>query len=217
MNDITNELQAVMRDAASNAVAQVDTARLSDRLVTRARSSRNHRRHTRARMWVAPPLVALAVAVIALASAAITASHDPHKGHSAIQPTYSTASQLPATIEPATSPAATTTITPSSTTSATTNSSTASGMPANCLTPRQALAIVQQKTLELINIDQSNGYLCDGSWAVVNYHYAPPHANHATVDLHYVNGTWVEGDRVIACGTSANAMSAPLQAWGCGN
>jgi hypothetical protein len=88
----------------------------------------------------------------------------------------------------------------------------------HCLTADQASLIVSRQRGGRISIENHRGFACADGWAYVNF-VGPNSPNAATVDLQFVNGKWVIGDRLIACGdrTTAPAMVPALVHGGCGN
>jgi hypothetical protein len=107
-----------------------------------------------------------------------------------------------------------------STGSTSASTSTAAQPAVNCLTSDQAFNLATKPQSADYAIDADHGYGCSDGWAYVNYHQAAPPGNHATKDLHYVNGAWTIADRLIACGDGTQAppgVPAAIYQYGCGN
>jgi hypothetical protein len=93
-----------------------------------------------------------------------------------------------------------------------------------CLTAAQALAIVSHERGGTVTLARhsASSFACADGWAYLNFQ-GPVSPNTATVDLQYVNGQWIIGDRSIACGdangvgTTPPAMVPALVRNGCGN
>ncbi len=214
------EVRDTLREVASDSQASTDVI---DRLIISAHAGPGHGHVVllrRRRTWIAPMLAAAAVAVVALVATSIASNPAAHRrtpagaGLSASPTAPASGSGLSTTSAKPTHvavPVSTPTGTPTPTTP----------QPAACLTPAAALALVQEanNATEIQFQTQPGAYACQGGWAVVNY-ITTSTRNHSTVDLQAVNGTWVFGDRIAACGSSgygSGAMPLPLQSLGCGN
>ncbi|MDT4939408.1 MAG: hypothetical protein QOG80_3079 [Pseudonocardiales bacterium] len=149
------------------------------------------------RSWISPLIAAAAVialaATIALATSSWGRTHTP-PGTQAPNPRNSTGSA------PTPNPAS------------------------KCLTAAQALAIVSRERGGTVTLARhsASSFACADGWAYLNFQ-GPVSPNTATVDLQYVNGKWIIGDRSIACGdangvgTRPPAMVPALVRNGCGN
>jgi hypothetical protein len=149
------------------------------------------------RSWISPLIAAAAVVALAATIALATSS----RGHTHTQPgTDAPSPRISTSSVPTTSPAG------------------------KCLTAAQALAIVSHERGGTVTLARhsASSFACADGWAYLNFQ-GPVSPNTATVDLQYVNGQWIIGDRSIACGdangvgTTPPAMVPALVRNGCGN
>jgi hypothetical protein len=176
---------------------------LTDRLLSHARRDTSTVvAFRRRRNWIAPLLAAAAVVAFATTIALVagrSGTHTPSGGHTpspVIQPSTSTSTSMSSVPPPS--------------------------QAGTCLSAAQALAIVSHARGGTVTLAPHEGFACAHGWAYLNFQ-GPVSPNTATVDLHFVNGQWVIGDRGIACGdangvgTTPPAMVSALVQGGCGN
>ena len=205
------DFDTVVRDTLHAVDGQMHPdAGMPARLVSNARSETTTvvpfgRRHS----WIAPLTAAAAVvAVVATITVATTRSHR-HTTPPATQlptPHVTASPHLSASPHVSASPTAT---------------ANAAG---TCLTLAEALAIVSHERGGQVRLAANSpaNFACSHGWAYLNFQ-GPNSPNTATVDLQYVHGQWIVGDRTIACGdangrgTTPPAMDPALVRGGCGN
>jgi hypothetical protein len=191
------DFETLVRDTMHDVDVQTHPdAGLAERLITNARhSTTTVVAFTKRRSWSAPLLAAAAVVAVA-----VTLALAAHGNRTHTPP----ANQVPSPNGP----------THSVPTSSVATTSSAGG----CLTAAQALAIVSHERGGTVTLARHLGFACAAGWAYLNFQ-GPVSPNTATVDLHYVNGQWTIGNRLIACGngTTPPAMVPVLVQGGCGN
>lgn len=199
------DFETLVRDTMHEVDAQTHTdAEMPERLIANARHGSTvvvpiGKRRT----WIAPLFAAAAVVAVAATIAVATSS----SGHTHTSP----GTQPP-------SPRISTSRVPTASKVPTTSSV------ATCLTATQALAIVSHARGGTVTLARhsASSFGCADGWAYLNFQ-GPVSPNTATVDLQYVNGKWIIGDRSIACGnangvgTRPPAMVPALVRNGCGN
>ena len=195
------DFEILVQDTMHGVDAQTHPdAGLAERLIANAREDTTTVvAFRKRRSWIAPLLAA--AAVVALATTLVLATS---RSRTPTQP-----GGHPSSPDVSTSHIATSKAPPASQTG-------------KCLTSAQALAIVSHERGGTVTLARHLGFACAHGWAYLNFQ-GPVSPNTATVDLQYVNGRWIIGDRSIACGdangvgTMPPAMVPALVQGGCGN
>lgn len=193
------DFETLVRDTMYEVDGQTHPdADMPDRLIVNARlGTTTVVPFGRRRSWISPLIAAAAVVALAATIALATSS----KGHTHTPPGTQAPSPHNSTSNaPTTSPVST------------------------CLTAAQALAIVSRERGGTVTLARhsASSFACAHGWAYLNFQ-GPVSPNTATVDLQFVNGQWIIGDRSIACGdinsggTRPPAMVPALVRNGCGN